>query len=89
MTHFEDGGSAFPQAPTNSEGPDQWGFTWHRGAESGMSLRDWFAGQALTGLLAANATYEFRTDNRVGIADDAYAHADAMLSARKKGPSDE
>ena len=39
---IKDGGPAFP----NSVQPD---FQW---AETGMSLRDWFAGQALAGLLA-------------------------------------
>ena len=54
----------------------------------GMSLRDWFAGQALTGILPS-------TDNESGrsaftetepdwIAQKAYELADAMLEARNK-----
>jgi hypothetical protein len=43
----------------------------------GMSLRDWFAGQALTGLLAN------RSMNLTYAAEVAYNMADAMLAARK------
>lgn len=48
-------------------------------------LRDWFAGQAMAGLLAANATYGGKTDAREALASDAYQHADAMLAERAKG----
>ena len=44
----------------------------------GMSLRDWFAGMVAQGLLAAGGDYD-----PSGLASDAYARADAMLSARK------
>jgi hypothetical protein len=44
---------------------------------NGMSLRDWFAGQALCGLLAS----EMDADN-VTFARGAYNIADAMLAAR-------
>lgn len=43
---------------------------------TGMTLRDWFAGQALMGMLA-------NTSMPVS-ADVAYAHADAMLEEREK-----
>lgn len=45
----------------------------------GMTLRDWFAGQALIGSMAgiAGEPYEF--------AEEAYAVADAMLAERAKG----
>lgn len=45
-------------------------------------LRDYFAGQALAGLLASGATYGGRTDNRSALAADAYAIAYAMLQER-------
>lgn len=47
----------------------------------GMELRDWFAGQALSGVIAAD------TDNEVpceDAAECAYKLADAMMEARKK-----
>ena len=45
---------------------------------SGMSLRDWFAGQALAGRLANPGVIDTRAD----YATDAYKQADAMLRAR-------
>lgn len=63
---FDDGGPAFPTQNT-SEG------------YRGMSLRDWFAGQALAGCVAAD------DESPVGrIAADAYAFADAMIAERRK-----
>lgn len=44
----------------------------------GMSLRDWFAGQALAGLCAYNESAEPKV-----YAITAYCLADAMLEARK------
>ena len=46
----------------------------------GMSLRDYFAGQALAGLLACYKTAGSKQD----FAIDAYTQADAMLSERQK-----
>jgi hypothetical protein len=43
----------------------------------GMSLRDWFAGQAMAAI--GNACYERYSH----MAQDAYEIADAMLAARK------
>lgn len=63
-----DGGPAFPVASAEAQQ-----------LEFGMSLRDWFAGQALVGLLS-------QTDRAVsanGIAVEAYIVADAMLAARE------
>lgn len=60
----------------------------------GMSLRDWFAGQALAGL-AGNPGGPYQANSMSGwglvncqprdIAGEAYALADAMLAARKAG----
>ena len=45
----------------------------------GMTLRDWFAGKALSGLVASAD----KNDVPVSIcADEAYAYADAMIKAR-------
>lgn len=40
-----------------------------------MNLRDWFAGQALVGMMAIPAKFQWK-------AQEAYAIADAMLAAR-------
>lgn len=71
----DDGGPAFPVAPTLN--PD--GTVWYHGKD-GMSLRDWFAGLALQGALACPASSGKFTD----FASDAYCYADAMLAARKE-----
>jgi hypothetical protein len=48
----------------------------------GMTLRDWFAGQALQGR-AHRLNSPF--DHRDILASDCYAIADAMLKARERG----
>ena len=54
--------------------------------EPGMTLRDYFAAQAIGPLLQQIETYP--DENwRLGLAIDAYAMADAMLSARERAPS--
>ncbi|WP_430438964.1 hypothetical protein [Shinella sp.] len=50
----------------------------------GMSLRDWFAGQALAGQLAnVSRVGDFAKRSRA--AEEAYHWADAMIAARKAG----
>ncbi len=50
----------------------------------GMSLRDWFAGQALTGMAAAYPG-KFPSQTSLGdMASSAYKAADAMLTAREE-----
>lgn len=70
---INDGGPAFPRA----SGPAQEGV--NAQAHYGMTLRDWFAGQALAGLLASPAEPEFGASH---FANAAYTAADAMLKAR-------
>lgn len=75
-TQYDDGGPAFP-VPANQE-------------YSGMTLRDWFAGMAMQGLLAANAQcHDAVTDKNVDavIAREAYLSADAMLAERARSLS--
>ena len=67
-----DGGPAFP----GRYGQGMWTF------EGGMTLRDWFAGQALSGLLADSPDADCGPK---GYAADAYSMADAMLVARDGG----
>lgn len=66
-----DGGPAYPHCYEESGHP-----RWRE--SQGMSLRDYFAGQALAGICAAGGgpKYDF-------IAAHAYALADAMLKARE------
>jgi hypothetical protein len=70
----DDGGPAFP-------GPTFTRTGYPNGHSMGMTLRDWFAGQALAGLVRSEQPDGFPA--WVGHALDAYALADAMLEARK------
>lgn len=71
-TPINDGGPAFPE-----EGPRVPGFF-----QSGMSLRDWFAGQALAGMLADTE----RSGKAADYAKQAFEFSDSMLAARDKRP---
>lgn len=68
-----DGGPAFPHG--NQELGDK-----HRIAHPGMTLRDYFAAQVMSGL-SANADWNGKTWEQAAIA--AYRGADAMLKARE------
>lgn len=51
----------------------------------GMTLRDWFAGQALGGMLSAESQYLSFRGNWTDASQQAYEIADAMLAERNKG----
>lgn len=70
MSAKNDGGPAFPHP------------AWT--ASRGMSLRDWFAGQALAGMLSSDG----RPTGDQAKAEWAYDLADAMLKAREGGQHD-
>ena len=55
--------------------------------QQGMTLRDWFAGQALAGILAGRSSVY--TKQGPDIARKAFEHADAMLTARQAKGSDQ
>ena len=76
---INDGGPAFPHGPLGDSITFDDGRTSHQWpACAGMSLRDWFAGQALQGILAGT----LNGDKPENWAKAAYQVADAMLKAR-------
>lgn len=86
-----DGGPAFPQlvnsgviCMTADETP-----VFDKELKGGMSIRDWFAGQALAGMvnatLCASLHNSAQTPQEDVLATWAYAQADAMLAARGEG----
>lgn len=71
MPEIDDGGPAFPGGVRDTDG------NWiSLSGDPGMSLRDWFAGQALSNMAGSSADQ---------VAKLAYNIADAMLAARKGG----
>ena len=72
------GGQAYPAAWGNHE----------QGGNDvpGMSLRDWFAGQALMGIASIQAEGFSLCEGDA--AKWAYTYADAMIEARKDTPND-
>jgi len=91
MSKINDGGPAFPEAIAVGPSGDVYP------GMGGMSLRDWFAGQALTGLISSSEAH-FRGDSsdKAAIAEwraevdrrwagYCYEMADAMLKAREGG----
>lgn len=77
MSKPDDSGPAFPS-------PDTRGYD----GVPGMTLRDWFAGQALIGQLAScSLGYEYTgADAASKCARDTYKYADAMIAARNNLP---
>ena len=80
-TPINDGGPAFPVPDSHhANGQVQYG-------ANGMTLRDWFAGQALGAMLVnSKAKSESEVPSMLQLAGSfAYIAADAMLAAREKG----
>lgn len=71
---INDGGPAFPSQ-------------WDDRDNVGMTLRDWFAGQALVGIINACALDTRRDGERTEnmFARKAFSIADAMIAARETG----
>lgn len=80
-TERNDGGPAFPGKPPMAR-IDEGGRVELLGGD-GMSLRDWFAGQALTGQCAASLL-DGKEATAVERAKRMYQMADAMLAEREK-----
>ena len=84
MTHF-DGGAAFPR-PLGNNGSTSYEDREVSTDAEGMTLRDWFAGQALSGLLASQAHPQSHGALTAGslatFAEASYDLADALLARR-------
>ena len=76
MKAINDGRPAFPV---------RWEDMAHSNSHHGMTLRDWFAGQALSGMSAHKDSAKWEMHE---ITADCYAYADAMIAARKGGCND-
>ena len=77
-TQIDNGGPAFPLQDWDP-------VIQSRRSESGMSLRDWFAGQALAGAMTQQLAEDEATANaqiRQRVVDSLFA-ADTMILARK------
>lgn len=79
MSEHNDGGPAFPTDDYGQIGPTRWHHT-------GMTLRDYFAGQALANCFTneCNVQVEMRNDEYMYeiAACHCYSMADAMIAAR-------
>jgi uncharacterized protein YodC (DUF2158 family) len=75
MTDAKDGGPAFPQNDLSAYGMGP-----SEVQSQGMSLRDWFAGQALAGMMAAQSV----PHSAEKWAFAAYTVADAMMAVRSR-----
>ena len=77
-----EGGPAFPIARTGKGGETT-------NLCGGMTLRDYFAGQALAGLLSTmDVDHPFYEATTLHMAELSYDYAAAMLAARKEQPHD-
>ena len=75
---IDDGGPAFPcNSPNGKE------------THPGMSLRDWFAGMAMQGMLAVSSVQSTLTHDAIrGGTKTSFEIADAMLAAGKEKPGE-
>lgn len=78
MTDEQENPPAFPNLSPHSSGP-------HIAKRDGMTLRDYFAGQALAGKLASDNPGGIDRGYAAQVAVQAYWVADAMLAERAKG----
>lgn len=83
--NVEDGGAAFPQSVSdNGQGGMATSYDFVGG--EGMTLRDYFAGKALIGLIShhGDGGNNGSITSMGGAADFSYQMADAMLKRRKQ-----
>lgn len=88
MSEIKDGGAAFPRGEIHDDFARPGAAACrHLHAEEGMTLRDYFAAQAMSGVchMIATGRHELgliRPNGAAGIAHTAYELADAMIRAR-------
>jgi hypothetical protein len=80
---MKNGGSAYPVLKNNVKHTGQYAGIAHH-TKGGMTLRDYFAGQALEGL-CSECNFSGDDIDFEGMVKDAYRFADAMLAEREKG----
>jgi hypothetical protein len=79
MSAINDGGPAFPRPATKGSSGSI-----IRESQNGMTLRDYFAGQALAGQLALASSNPFNKYHQPeDVAPSCYRFADAMLAERE------
>jgi hypothetical protein len=83
MSERNDGGPAF-QHEADYVRNDKGGFDLLIEHHPGMTLRDWFAGQALTGIVYSLKSSGITERDIPKMATDCYFVADAMLKAREQ-----
>ena len=79
MSGANDGGPAYPYVQMS----EATGQPINGCFSPGMTLRDWFAGQALAGMIAWGGRYAKGMEGKG--AEECYKQADAMLTEREKG----
>jgi len=82
MAYKNNGGPAFPAVATFEDGLKSFNNQIH-----GMSLRDWFAGMALQGILASPNPHSFGTERGNTpklVSEIAYIYAETMIDEREK-----
>ena len=80
MATIKDGGPAFAAVAAGPAGDVY--------ESPGMTLRDWFAGQALAGMMANPSVFDGDDRSIKACAPQCYAVADAMLAAREASSDD-
>ncbi len=79
---MNNGGPAFPSAPVDAPNhgmipASEWG------GDTGMTLRDYFAGQALSGFCSNASIVDGQTDGK-WLSRESFKIADAMIAERSK-----
>lgn len=87
VKQIDDGGAAFPVAMSEQTSTNQYCAPF----QEGMTIRDWFAGQALNGICAGLCSDHRESPEAYSRVDftaaikDSFKLADLMIAARKAG----